>query len=248
MFAKKLKIASLIITYNFVNETKAQMDIIREMWEPMFESVDIYHEFNGKKSWYPQKYKEDFLHRHKSMSHFIGATHLLNEGIKHILESKIDYDFIIVTSADTWFYDPKKLKDIILTMHNKKYELATSLWGGITLATEFFVITPNLGKKVFPLNFMRILKNQNFLRWTHRKIAVFESIFTVQVMKVLKNPNKIYLIPGRKVVLFTNRYSSPNFYASHHDQDQRKKDIPSKILNKLGSKIERMPELSKFLV
>ena len=89
------------------------------------------------------------------MSHFIGANHMLNEGIKHILESKKNYDFIIVTSADAWFYDPKKLKQIILICFRKRYQLATSLWGGITLATEFFIITPNLARKLFPLNFIK---------------------------------------------------------------------------------------------
>ena len=122
MYAKKLKIASIIVTYNRVEEAKAQMDIIRELWQPMFESVDIYHEFNGEKLCHPQKYKEDFLHRHKPMPHFVGANHMLNQGIKHVLESGNKYDYIIASSADVWFYDPKKIKEVIKKEKKAKVE------------------------------------------------------------------------------------------------------------------------------
>ena len=104
-----------------------------------------------------------------------------------------------------------------------------------------------MAEQVFPLQLSKILKHDKFLKWAHQKIAVFESMFTIQVMKVLKNPNKIYLIPGRRIVLFSNRYSSPNFYASHHDQIKRKKDILPKIKTILGEKINNMPGLNKFL-
>lgn len=247
MHAKKIKIASLIITYNRIDEVKAQMDIIRELWQPMFETIDIYHEFNGKRKWYPKKYKEDFLNRHKQMPHSAGANHMLNKGIKHILESGRKYDFIIVTSADTWFYNPKKLKSVILTCKRRKFQLATSLWAGMSLATEFFILTPYLARKIFPLKFTKLLNKYRFFRWANAKIALFESIFTIKVMRILKNPNKIYLIPGRRVVLLTNRHWSSNFYASHHDKNQRKRDILPKISNILGNKIDNMPSLHKFI-
>lgn len=247
MQAKKIRIASIIVTYNRVEEAKAQMDIVRELWQPKFESVDIYHEFNGKKSWYPQKYKEDFLHRHKSMPHFIGANHMLNQGIKHVLSSNKKYDYIIATSADTWFYDQKKLKKIILACQKGKFQLATSLWGLVVLGTEFFIITPELAKKVFPLRFTPIISRYNLLRWAHSKVAVLEALFTLKVMQILKTPNKIYLIPGRKTVWPQNRYWSPNFYASHHDKNKRKDDMLPKIHLVLGNKINNMPSLSKFI-
>ncbi len=247
MKAKNLKIASLIITYSRVLEAKAQMDIIREAWQPMFGSLDIYHEFNGKSSWYPKKYREDFLHRHRQMPHFIGANHMLNQGIKHVLRSGRKYDFIIVTSADAWFYDPKKLKEVILTCQKKRFQLATSLWGMVALGTEFFISTPNLAKKVFPLKYTRFLSKYKILKWTSTKLAIFESIFTIEVMKVLKNPNKIYLIPGRRAVWPKNRFWSPGFYASHHDQNRRKRDILPKIRHSLGDRMENMPSLNRFL-
>lgn len=247
MQAKHIGIASLIITYNRVHEAKAQMDIIRELWQPLFERVDIYHEFNGEKNWYPKKYREDFLHRHKSMSHFLGANHMLNMGMKRILESDKKYDYIIASSSDVWFYNPKKLKKIILTIAKKKYQLATSLWGVMALGTEFFIITPDLAKKIYPVRFNQIIGKHRLLRWTHTKIAVFESIFTFKVMKVLKNPNKIYLIPGRRTVWPTNRFYSSNFYASHHDPHKRKRDILPKIRLILQDRVENMPSLNRFL-
>lgn len=248
MKAKKLKIASLIVTYNRIGEVKAQMDIIKELWQPMFETLDIYHEFNGKKSWYPKKYKEDFLHRHRSMSHFVGANHMLNQGIKHVLESGRKYNFIIASSADTWFYDSKKLKKLILTCSKKRYQLATSLWGGIVLNTEFFIITPDLAKKVFPLRFIPFINKYKLLKWVNSKISIiFENIFTFKVIRVLKNPNKIYLIPGRRTVWSTNRFWSPNFYASHHDPKQRKRDLMPKIRRSLADSMGEMPSLNRFL-
>lgn len=247
MLAKKIKIASIIITYNRIEEAKAQMDIIREVWQPLFASIDIYHEYNGKKAWYPRKYKEDFLHRHKQMDHFVGANHLLNQGMKHVLESGNKYDFIIASSADTWFYDPIKLKKIILNCLKKRYQLVTSVWGGIVLSTEFFIITANLAKKIFPLKFSQIINKYGILRWTYTKISIFESIFTLKVIKVLKYPNKIYLIPGRRIIMPNNRFWSPHFYASHHNPIKRKGDIAPKISSIIGSRIENMPYLNKFL-
>ncbi len=247
MYAKQIKLASIIITHNRVEEVKAQMDIIRELWQPLFESIDIYHEFNGKKAWYPKKYQEDNLYRHKPMAHFFGASHMINQGMRHVLNSGKKYDFIIVTSADVWFYDPKKLKEVILKCRRQRFQLATSLWAGIGLSTEFFILSPELAKKVFPLRFSHIIKKYGLLKWTYTKIAIFESIFTLKVMRVLKNPNKIYLIPGRRAIWLKNRFYSSNFYASHHDQRKRKKDISPNIFAILGNKIENMPSLHRFL-
>lgn len=247
MNAKNIKIASLIITHDKVKEVKAQMDIIRELWEPMFGNVDIYHEFNGKKAWYAKKYKENYLHTHRSMSHLSGANYMFNQGIKHILESGKKYDFIIASSGDTWFYDPKKLKSIILTCQKKGYQIATSLWGFATLGTEFFIIRPELANKVFPLKFAQVINKYNPLKAYRTKIAIFESIFTLKIMRILKNPNKIYLIPGRKTVWPKNRFYSANFYASHHDPQKRRKDIGIKLRSLLGEKIENMPVLNTFL-
>lgn len=247
MYAKKLSIASIIITHNRINEAKSQMDIIRELWQPMFAGVDIYHEFNGKKSWYPKIYREDFFNKHKQMAHFIGANYMLNEGFKHVLQSGKKYDFIIATSADTWFYNSKRLKKIILFCKKRKYQLATSLWAGLGLSTEFFIITPALARKVFPLNITDIINKNRFFKWAYSKVPLFESVFTIKVVRAIKNPNKIYLIPGRRVVLTNNRYFSADFYASHHDREQRIADISPKIRNTLADSLENMPSLSKFL-
>lgn len=247
MYAKKIKIAVIIITCNRVAEAKAQMDIIQELWQPLFSAIDIYHEFNGKKDWYPKKYREDVLHRHRPMPHFIGANHMLNQGIRHVLESGKTYDYIIATSADVWFYNPKKFKDLILKCYRKQAQLVTSLWFGVILSTEFFIITPTLARKVFPLHLTDIFTKYRPLKWTYSKISILESVFTLQVMRVLKNPAKIYLIPGRRTVWLQNRYASANFYASHHDRHARKRDLLPNIRPILGDKIEKMPSLNKFL-
>lgn len=230
----------MITTYNRVEDAKGQMDLIRDRWAPYFERVDIYHEFNGEKDWYKEEYREDFLYRHPKMPHLKGAIYLIEQGIKHVLESKVTYDFIVVASSDAWVYNPKKIHEIIKKCSEKKYELATSIWFSVGLATEFFIITPSLAEKVFPLNYEKYLKShkipklldayshtkfvEKYIPWS--KMGTVEFYFTKKALMILKNPKKIYLIPGRRFVHFHNRFSSKGFYSSHHNREKKLKSLP----------------------
>jgi hypothetical protein len=244
------KLACVITTYNRVSDAKAQMDIIKELWQPKFsQKIDIYHEFNGKEEWYPEKYREDYLRRHPSKPHFHGAIDLINQGVSHVLESKHKYDFIVVASSDAWVYDPEKIHQLIKDCHEKEYQLATSIWFGIGLATEFFIITPELAEKIFPIDYEQILENhkvaktldsyshtkfvEKYIPWS--KMGTVEFYFTIKAREALKGFKKIYFIPGRKFIFFHNRFSSKNFYSSHHDVLKRKQLTKLKSLLREGN-------------
>lgn len=244
----KINLACVITTHSRVEDAKGQMDLIRDKWTPYFTSIDIYHEFNGEKKWYPKKYREDFLFRHPKMPHLKGAIYLIEQGIKDVLESKKEYDFIIVASSDAWVYDPKKIYELIQECQDKGYELATSIWFGTGLATEFFIITPSLAKKVFPLNYEKYLEHhkiakvldsyshtklvEKYIPWS--KMGTVEFYFTKKALGILKNPKEIYLIPGRKFVFHHNRFHSKGFYSSHHDREKKLKAIQSTLLEPIS--------------
>lgn len=245
-----VRLACVITTYDKVMEATGQMDIIRELWEPQFASIDIYHEFNGPSELYPEKYREDFLHRHKWLPHFLGAIYLINKGVSHVIASKRHYDYIVVASADTWVYDPKKIAQVIDECRKHNYLLATSLWCGPVLATEFFIIKPSLAKKLFPLDYEDFLKKYSFFKFfnDYTKFQQLETYFTYKILKLLKQHiTQIYLIPGRKIVHITNRFNSGGFYASHHNIDARKKYVAPKLKRLLKTKLQQAAALNSLV-
>jgi len=231
---KELKIAVVITTYSKVSDAKKQMDIIHELWEPLFKTTDIYHEYNGEKAWYPEKYKESHLHRHTWLPHLEGAMYLMNKGIQHVLQSQKKYDYIVVASADVWIYNQEKIAEMFIHLYKRKYQLATSLWNGPFFSTEFFIISPKLAKKVFPLNIFVFKKWYPIMLQFAKKTTfpLVETYFTYSCIHALKQRvYNIYLIPGRRFVLYFNRFHSEQFYLSHHNLQKKeklfKKDLSS---------------------
>lgn len=224
---KDLNIAFVITTYNKIEDAKGQMDLIRNIWEPLIKQADIYHEYNGEKDWYPKKYKETVLSRHPSLPHLEGAVDLINKGIADVLSSKKPYDYIVVASADVWIYNPQKVKNILTECLTKHMQLATSLWHGPVFSTEFFIITPDVAKQIFPLPFSKFVKKYPaFLSFAKKTtFALVELYFTYRYLKLIRSFKKIYLIPGRKLVTYRSRFSSKNFYASHHNMEEKRKYI-----------------------
>lgn len=234
---KTIRLAYIITTYNRISEARGQMDIIRSLWEPNVRTIDIYHEFGGKSAWYKEKYKEDYLFKHRPRQHFAGAIHLIEQGLKHVLENGNKYDLIVVASADAWIYDQNKIDKILKKCIEKKYQIISSLWYISGLATEFFIITPSLAKKILPLRFDDFLKDHKYVKLLNdyinspfmntympwAKPGVIEAFFTWKVLKKLGNLRKVFLIPGRRFIFFHNRFYSPEFYLSHHSTHKRRK-------------------------
>lgn len=245
---KKLNLAYIITTHNRVADAKAQMEIVRNIWEPLFNSIDIYHEYNGSEGDYPQKYLETYLAKHTSLPHYIGAIDLINKGIMHANHNSKTYDYIVVASADTWVFNPHKIIDLFTLITNKNLDILATLWASPIFGTEFFIITPNLAKKVFPLNYQKFVEGNIFNRVINKTpFPLVECYFSRRVFRHT-NLSLIGLIPYRKVFIpFFNRHNTEDFYSSHHDQIQRKKALEKQLKTFLGSNVASFPTLHGFI-
>lgn len=163
---KKLNIGFLIYTYDRIDNAKINMKIIEDLWRKseMFGSIKIIHSYNGRKSWYPQKYLEDVLIRRKNPGHFQGAAELIDAGMKEIHENFSRLDYIIVLAADTWLLNVKYVYQVLQDMSENNLYLATCPWGlsderkdftDVGMAVDFFIINQKWAKKfrMFPIDF-----------------------------------------------------------------------------------------------
>jgi hypothetical protein len=248
-----MKIAVLIITFDRIEDAKINMDIITQIWSKnqIFNSIDIYHAFNGDLNNYPKPYLEKiFIHRN-NLGHYQGAADLIDAGIKKIIDSNYSYDYIFVMSGDVWLIKPYKLAQILLEMENKHYLLAASLWPNTffeptIFASEFFIISPSLARKVFPFKMKQFYQNhklKNLLIKITKHTSIIrlpqvEVCFTSKVMDAiscsffsLKWMKHVRLLPGREIVYGINRFYSPRLgYLSHHDLEKKKKLAHEMIL------------------
>lgn len=194
------------------------MKLIRDFWslEEELQNIDIYHAYNGESKKYPKKFLEDKLIRRPNLGHYAGAADLINNGIKEILESNNNYDYVFVMSGDVWLIKPKVLVKILDTITSKNYQFATSLWPDLFFipryfASEFFIITPKLAQKIFPLHL-----NKPLLTLPLVEQALTEHVLSHATLK------EIYLLPGRRLVWGFNRHYSPTLgYLSHHNLSQK---------------------------
>jgi len=222
-----MKLALAILTYNRIPDAKIQMRIVRKLWqkEKKLRNVTIYHLYDGKKSWYPQKYLEDYLTRTPNLGHYEGANLLLNLAAKGILKNeKIDY--ILFTSADVWLVKPQEISKIIGKMERKHFSLATSLWFlPKAYATEFFIIKASFAKKVFPFNIKEHRGKHNLLNFLMNYFPRLPIVEMAFYEKVKQENGKVMLIPGRHFVsYFYNRHFSKNLgFLSHHNLKKKKK-------------------------
>lgn len=230
-------LAVLLITHHRTEDVKISMKLIREVWsqEKDLQDVDIYHAYNGEFRKYPKKSLENKLIRRPNPGHYAGAADLINSGIKEILRSKKNYDYVFVMSGDVWLIKPKILVNVLKTMTSKKYQFATSLWPDLFFilryfASEFFIITPKLAKKVFPLHL-----NKPFLT-----LPLVEQALTHQVL-YNTHRQSVYLLLGRRFNYGLNRFYSPLLgYLSHHNLPQ-KLSLASNLSPSLDSILSQKP-------
>jgi len=246
----RMKIALIINTFNRLEDARIQMKLVRDFWpqEKLLRAVTIYHLYNGKKSWYPQKYLEDFLIRTRNPGHYQGAALLIDLGIKVALEAKVKFDYLMVTSADVWLIKPAVLAQLLRQMTAERFLLASSRWFfQKALATEFFIIQPQFAKKIFPLNLPLFEKVHPFLSLFSRSfinLPIVEICFARKVVESLNcsfNDNRfkkqVMFLPGRENVHWLNHYFSPSLgYFSHHNLEEKKRLVS-----------QMMPAIAKFV-
>lgn len=239
-----MRVAVVIITYNRVKDAKVQMELIRNLWskQKQLRSVTIYHLYDGKEKWYPKKYLEDFFIKCKNPGHYEGAGLLINTGIETVLNSKTRFDYIIVSSADVWLIKPKLLVKILEEMGKKKYFLAASTWfSQEAFSTEFFIISSQFAKYVFPLESNDYRVKHWLLTFFTEKIAqkaVLEICLWKKVDKTLKRlgvdkEKEILRLPFRQNIIRSNRFHSPELgYLSHHNPRKKRKIVIKAKLEK----------------
>ena len=133
--------AYLITSHNRLTQTKAQIDLIKNLYSkyPTLSNIDIFHAYNGDHNSYPEPYFGEEIIRRENPGHFRGAVDLLNSGMEIILKSKNYYKYIIVASGDVWWVNPKAIIKVINDMEQNGKLLYTSIWFINAYSTEFFI-------------------------------------------------------------------------------------------------------------
>lgn len=245
------KVAVVLLTYNRVEEAKVNMRLIRLLWSSClgFGRVDIYHMYNGKRGWYPRESEEDVCIRCENPGHFGGVVLMANRGIREVLKSSVEYDYVMMMSADVWLYKPDKLVELMRQMDEGDYWLCASRWfDPRALGTELVIITPGLAKQVFPLDLNGFVKKHVLVRklsGTIRKYPVVERCFAEKVRGVLeevgqKMSERVMWTPRRSWVFFHNHHRDDNIgYLSMHDVGYKGRLLREKIDEKyLSSLVE----------
>lgn len=219
---KTYAVAVVIITHNRVEDARINMELMRHIWTECLplDRLDIFHIFNGQKSWYPQKTHEDVLMRIPNRGHFMGAVDMMNVGAKAVLASRTKYDAVVVCSADAWLMDPGTLQRLLEVVTGTSPVIASSWWHVPGLvSTEWLMLNPTAIKFLFPLEPQRWFSTVvTKLTWT--KFPFVELAFG---FRCLRQQIAFRPIPGRSWVHPFNRFYSPTIrYFSHHDLEKKR--------------------------
>lgn len=155
-----MKLWVVITTFNKVEESYIQMEIIRNLRTSFFDSIYIIHVYNWE--WTIDKYLADELIQIPSgISPHTWAADLIDTWAAAILAHDIDY--IYFGSSDTWRTQPKVVSNILsdLKKSGKPYAGCTRWRPEQTnrricwLSTDTFFMDANRARrnKMFPLNY-----------------------------------------------------------------------------------------------
>lgn len=192
-----MKIGVLIYTYNRTDDTRINMEIIRNVWKKseILKDVKIVHSFNGEKEWWPEKYLEDELLYLENPGHFSGAEILLNEGVKTFQEKYSDIDYVIVLASDTWLVMPEYIEKVILGMQKEEKYLGTCVWGSKErvdmfkwgIALDFLILDLKWSRKssLFPIRFREFAEKYQELFFYHDQTIYLEIVFIARYMQAI---------------------------------------------------------------
>jgi|GEM_PF-913444 len=203
------KIGVLIYTYNRVDDTRINMEIIRNVWKKnnLLENIVIVHFFNGQKDWWPEKYLEDELLYLNNPSHFLGAEILIDEGMRVFREKYKEISHVIVLASDTWLVKPEYLSSVINTMIEKEKYLATCAWGNkretdmfkIGMSVDFFIVNIKWATEnnLFPLRLNEFVQKYQEI-FDYQDINIFlERVFALRFKQSIK---KAFSIPSENLI------------------------------------------------
>jgi hypothetical protein len=254
-----MKLALLIITYNRVEDAKIQMELVRKLWQEKsgLKDITIFHCFNGKRKWYAKKYLEDVLIHCKNPGHYDGAGLMYDTGIKRILKYKKKFNYIIAGSSDRWLIKPKIVEKTLFNMKNSNSSLLSAKWFYTKgFSTELFIITPQLAKKVFPLNIKEYRKKHKIYSAISKvtNLPILERCFAQKVSDVLdmswkdfEKSKSIYFFPDKSNRhWFNSRYDPRIGYVSLHDPKLKKEILLKSKLSWIGPTTKKLTNSKDF--
>jgi len=214
-----MKLGYLIYTFDRVWDARIQMEIVRSLWEKVFGKIYLIHAYNGKKSWYPEKYLEDKLIRQNNPGHYEGAANLIDAGIRELLKQK--FDWLIVSAADTWLIKPKYIQNKIKKMEADDNVFFACPWGTPTrnnprelgISADFFILKADWEKKnkMFPARYGSFKKKYlDLARYLGaRNISYEKLLFAIFVSACAKedpmNNNQLRFTVRKRLLLFEER-------------------------------------------
>ncbi len=232
--SQPLKLAVLAITYDKTEHASGLWKVFHHIWKAHegIDAITLFHVYNGKPEWYPEKTGEDRLILRPNAGHIHGVADMLNAGMEEVLSSKEAFDFIVVCSSDAWITRPEKVIEILQEMKLYRQQLLTSRWfGWRTWASEWFAISPDLAREVFPLALTLRPEQKLFMQLgtaIHAvlpffQIPMFEYRLSAELRSRLANKKKLVRsIPHRSFVWPLNRYFTREIgYISHHSLDKK---------------------------
>lgn len=227
---KRLKIATIIYTYNRIEDAKINMEIIRNVWLKSKKlETKIIHCFNGQKSWYPKKYLEDDLIYLKNSGHFLGASELIDAGMNLVEKKYKNIDYIIVLASDTWLIKLDYLEKILLQMESGNKYLASCPWGfpkrndlrDVGMAVDFFILNNKWARKykMFPIDYGNFFDKYSDLFFYQGWNVTLEKLMLGRFIQAIFRESKINV--GLKQYAYSKflNLTDRNPVHSHIDKD-----------------------------
>jgi hypothetical protein len=156
-------IGHLIYNYAHLDDCRIQQEISKSLYAKAFGGVHLVHAYNGKPSFGYRPHMEDELIKVKNRGHFLGASDLINAGLRYFNAHPIKgLRYVLVTAADTWLVNVDFLKALTDEMEREGKVLAVSSWGRVKapekmtgFSTDFFVIDIGWNRKahLFPFSY-----------------------------------------------------------------------------------------------
>lgn len=200
---KKFKLGVVIYTYNRIDDSRINMEIINTLWKDSdkFDSVQIAHSFNGEEPWYPNKYLEDYIVRSKNLGHFEGDSNLLDLGFEEFSKNNLDADYVVFMASDTWIIKPDFIQNTIDLMNKDSKYLAASSWNGLpdkpgdvmkSASVDLFIVDYKwfLKNKIFPLDFTDFKNKYSDLFYYQGGEIMVEKLLMAHFLRAIHSESK----------------------------------------------------------
>ncbi len=231
-------IAVIIRTYSRVDDAKALVDIIRNLWTQ--HNYTLFIAFNGATDGYVLDKSladsAEIIEVTGNLGHIPGARQLVQQGYEYIKNNN-EFDYIIFIESDFWLLD----EALILEALASQKSLATTIWGEhtLSLAVDFFIV-----KKDFLDNHPQLiswptipeLDMRDELAKIGEEVYIFENFRPISVPSPMRQllgsflPETICF--GKRFVLFSEAKALSHHVECLKEGIVSKKAIANTLLNR----------------